>query len=465
MSLDKLPVEWSVTGLESLSEFIIGGDWGKDLSFADESYIDAFCIRGSEFKNWKTDKGKTAVPRKLKISSLNTRRLKVGDILVEISGGGPDQPVGRTVYIEELVFNNLDSEDIVCTNFLRLFRPISSINAKYLNFYLSFFYKTPEIVNYQSGSNNLRNLQFKDYLKLEIPMAPLAEQQEIVRQLDMMLAQVEQIKARLDVIPAILKKFRQSVLASYFPENPISSEYVICTLKDICTSISDGDHQAPPKAKTGIPFLVISDVSKEEVDLESASRFVPQSYYDSLKDIRKPNKGDILYTVTGSFGIPIPLKKEEDFCFQRHIAILKLNKLQVEQQYLYYLLKSEFVYQQADKTATGTAQKTVALSSLRNFTVHIPSLAEQSKIMKSIQGLFDYADSIEEIIQSAQKRVNSLTQSILAKAFSGELTAEWRQQHQELITGINSAESLLAKIQAEREASKPAKKTRKNKEV
>ena len=140
MSLDKLPVEWSVTGLESLSEFIIGGDWGKDLSFADESYIDAFCIRGSEFKNWKTDKGKTAVPRKLKISSLNTRRLKVGDILVEISGGGPDQPVGRTVYIEELVFNNLDSEDIVCTNFLRLFRPISSINAKYLNFYLSFFY-------------------------------------------------------------------------------------------------------------------------------------------------------------------------------------------------------------------------------------------------------------------------------------------------------------------------------------
>ena len=79
--------------------------------------------------------------------------------------------------------------------------------------------------------------------------------------------------------------------------------------------------------------------------------------------------------------------------------------------------------------------------------------------------LFGYAARIEETIQSAQKRVNLLTQSILAKAFSGELTAEWREQHQELITGINSAESLLAKIQAEREASKPAKKTRKKKEV
>ena len=68
---------------------------------------------------------------------------------------------------------------------------------------------------------------------------------------------------------------------------------------------------------------------------------------------------------------------------------------------------------------------------------------------------------VEQTVQSTQKRVNLLTQSILAKAFSGELTAEWRQQHQELITGVNSAESLLAKIQAEREASKPVKKGRK----
>ena len=68
------------------------------------------------------------------------------------------------------------------------------------------------------------------------------------------------------------------------------------------------------------------------------------------------------------------------------------------------------------------------------------------------------ADHLEQTIQSAQKRVNLLTQSILAKAFSGELTAEWREQHQDLITGVNSAESLLAKTQAEREASKPVKK-------
>lgn len=441
MSLDNLPVEWFLVHFTDLLD-VQGGTQPPKSEFIDQpsdGYIRLLQIR---------DFGSKPVPTYIPM----TKKLKTcqkEDILIARYGAS----LGRICSGMEGAYN---------VALAKVITP-SSIEKAFLKYFLrSDYFQNPLMLLSRSAQNGFNK---DDLTKFPFIFPALAEQQEIVRQLDVMLAQVEQIKARLDAIPAILKKFRQSVLASYFPENPISSEYVICTLKDICTSISDGDHQAPPKAKTGIPFLVISDVSKEEVDLESASRFVPQSYYDSLKDIRKPNKGDILYTVTGSFGIPIPLKKEEDFCFQRHIAILKLNKLQVEQQYLYYLLKSEFVYQQADKTATGTAQKTVALSSLRNFTVHIPSLAEQSKIMKSIQGLFDYADSIEEIIQSAQKRVNSLTQSILAKAFSGELTAEWRQQHQELITGINSAESLLAKIQAEREASKPAKKTRKNKEV
>src|SRR5690606_32541080 len=59
----------------------------------------------------------------------------------------------------------------------------------------------------------------------DLPVPPLAEQQEIVRQLDIMLAQVEQIKARLDAIPAILKKFRQSVLADAVSGELINQDF------------------------------------------------------------------------------------------------------------------------------------------------------------------------------------------------------------------------------------------------
>ena len=87
------------------------------------------------------------------------------------------------------------------------------------------------------------------------------------------------------------------------------------------------------------------------------------------------------------------------------------------------------------------------------------------QIVTLLKSFMQSASRTEELVLLAKKRVNLLTQSILAKAFSGELTAEWREQHQELITGVNSAENLLAKIQAEREANKPVKKTRAEKEV
>ena len=86
--------DWVKTELQSLISFVIGGDWGKDLIIEDEDYDVVYCIRGAEFKNWNEDKGRTASLRKVKSSSINKRKLYVGDILLEISGGGPEQPVG-----------------------------------------------------------------------------------------------------------------------------------------------------------------------------------------------------------------------------------------------------------------------------------------------------------------------------------------------------------------------------------
>ncbi|MEO3736816.1 hypothetical protein [Shewanella baltica] len=70
------------------------------------------------------------------------------------------------------------------------------------------------------------------------------------------------------------------------------------------------------------------------------------------------------------------------------------------------------------------------------------------------------ADKVEAQVNAAQTRVNNLTQSILAKAFRGELTADWRAANPELISGESSAEALLEKIKFERQFML-GKKTRK----
>ena len=232
-------------------------------------------------------------------------------------------------------------------------------------------------------------------------------------------------------------------------------------MEDVCLSISDGDHQSPPRSKTGIPFLVISNISKGKLDFVNIERWVPEDYYLSLKAIRVPQKNDILYTVTGSFGIPVIVDTDERFCFQRHIAIIKPNPQIVSFKFLHIILGSTQGLKQAESVATGTAQKTVSLKGLRNFVFDFPPIQEQTEIVARVEQLFVYADQIEQRVKDAQARVNHLTQALLAKAFRGELTADWRAQNPDLISGDNSAAALLATIKAERELTQAVKKAKK----
>ena len=80
-----------------------------------------------------------------------------------------------------------------------------------------------------------------------------------------------------------------------------------CKLEDYVSSVTDGDHQAPPKVSNGVPFLVISNVASEFIDFAN-TRYVPQDYYDAIQFDRKPERGDILFTVTGSYGIVVKSK-------------------------------------------------------------------------------------------------------------------------------------------------------------
>ena len=95
-----------------------------------------------------------------------------------------------------------------------------------------------------------------------------------------------------------------------------------CKLEDYVCSVTDGDHQAPPKVSNGVPFLVISNVTNEIIDF-SNTRYVPQVYYDAIQSDRKPKRGDILFTVTGSYGIVVKVNTDKQFCFQRHIGLIK----------------------------------------------------------------------------------------------------------------------------------------------
>lgn len=152
-------------------------------------------------------------------------------------------------------------------------------------------------------------------------------------------------------------------------------------LKECCISISDGDHQPPPKADRGIPFITISNIDNmNRIDFTNAM-YVSEDYYSNLADIRKAKSGDILYTVVGSFGIPVYIDSDYMFVFQRHIAILRANKEVILPRYLYYILLNSEFYMKADYLAIGAAQRTLSLNALRNMEINIPPLEMQKKVV------------------------------------------------------------------------------------
>ena len=174
-------------------------------------------------------------------------------------------------------------------------------------------------------------------------------------------------------------------------------------LADCCLSISDGDHQPPPKAVTGVPFVTIANINKSNQFDFSDTMFVPKEYYDRLDSKRKAQVGDILYSVVGSFGIPVLIKEERPFVFQRHIAILRPNE-RINSAFLYYTMLSRDFYGKADAAAIGAAQRTVSLTSLRGMEIELPPLEVQEAIASKLS-------TYDNLIENNQKQIKLLEEA------------------------------------------------------
>jgi type I restriction enzyme S subunit len=309
--------------------------------------------------------------------------------------------------------------------------------------YLKYWLNSPdtlqEMLNQMTGTA-IRRLTLTTISAQSIPLPPLPEQRRIVAKIDSLTGKSKRARYHLNHIPLLVRKYKQAVLAEAYNKNHASA-VPLAPLADFCSSIADGDHQAPPRAVEGVPFITISAMNSGRIDLAQATRFVPPSYAESLKSIRKPQVGDVLYSVTGSYGIPALVRESTSFVFQRHIAILRPDPVRCDPQWLAYIMAAPQVLDQAAAVATGTAQLTVPLGALRAFYVPNATLREQREVVRRIEHAFTWIDRLTSDATSARKLVDHLDQAVLAKAFRGELVPQ--------DSGDERASVLLDQIAAE----------------
>ena len=302
--------------------------------------------------------------------------------------------------------------------------------------FLFHYLKTRTFDDYANDPLNSRGINYpaiqeKVLLQAPVPLPPLAEQKKIVARLEKYFAKLDAAEKKIDAADELFSVQKNALLHAAF-SGKLSGEWRINKgvlfngkyqrkeLREVCKSIYDGDHMPPPKSAEGIPFLVISNVNKGHLDFRD-TRFVLQTYYDGLSDTRKPQKGDVLYTLVGSYGIPVLVDREQPFCFQRHMGLLKPDKMQIDSKYLWYALQTREMYQQATTIAKGTAQLTVPIKGLRLLTIPLPSLDEQREIVRRLDGLLAHVERARGAVDAARARVRDLRAALLARAFRGEL--------------------------------------------
>ena len=289
-------------------------------------------------------------------------------------------------------------------------------------------------------------------LAIEGKLVPQRKEEGTAKEL---LAEIRAEKARLIKEKKIKKSKPLPEITDEEKPFDIPDSWEWVRLDDICKSISDGDHQAPPKSENGVPFLVISDVRSGKLNFKN-TRHVPVEYFKTLSPERIPLKGDILFTVTGSYGIPVLINVDMEFCFQRHIALLKPM---IDYTFLSYILESPFIKTQCDAVATGTAQKTVGLKSLKSLLLPLPPLYEQGRIITKIEELqpdIDAYDKAQTKLQAIEQRFpDDMKKSLLQYAIEGKLVPQRKEE--------GTAKDLLAEIRAEKARLVKEKKIKKSK--
>jgi type I restriction enzyme, S subunit len=232
-------------------------------------------------------------------------------------------------------------------------------------------------------------------------------------------------------------------------------------IKEITTVLGDGLHGTPIYSdEGGYYFINGNNLSDGKIEIKENTKRVTIEEYEKYK---KPlSENTVLVSINGTLGKTAFYNGERVILGKSACYFNVVNT--IDKHYIRYCITSQRFINYAYKNATGSTIKNVSLKAMREFEIPIPpAFEEQYAIVSEIESRLSVCDKLEQTVEDSLKKAEALRQSILKKAFAGELTKDWREKHPELITGENSAEKLLEKIKAEKALAASRKKSRSKK--
>jgi type I restriction enzyme S subunit len=427
-------------------------------------------------------------------------RLKDGDIVISRAGS-----IGVSYLIRE-------PKDAVFASYLIRFN--TYINETFLKLFLESPYYWAAISEKKLGIAVV-NINATRLKSINLPLPPLPEQHEIVRRIEAMFSELDHAIENLKKAREQLKTYRQAVLKHAFegkltekwreqqtdlepaekllekikeekqkryeeqlkewedavekweadgkpgkkPRKPVKfkdifpykveKKNLILKVKDVSLHLVDCLHSTPEFQSSGKYCIDTTCITDGKIIWEKI-RYVSEKSFKHRIQRLKPKLGDILFAREGTVGTTLVLNDDIDICLGQRMMMFRPVS-QIIPKYFMYFFQSNELKKQYQPLIGGTTSPHLNISDIKNLAFKVVPIKEQRLIIDEIEKRFSVTDDIEQSINNSLQKAEALRQSILKQAFEGKLTEDWRKKHPELVTGENSAERLLEKINAEKE--------------
>jgi len=338
---------------------IITGEWGTEIKENSQNIVSV--IRTTNFlNNGKIDiQNKELVKREMDKNKIEQKKLKKGDIIIEKSGGSPNQPVGR------VVFFNLNSNDIfLCNNFTSILRIKEKINSKYIFYFLRNSYKNNKVLKFQNKTTGIINLKLQDYLNGSCIYLPeLRIQNKVVNILDILESILEKNQNYLNYLKELTKSlFTKDISSELFAGGDKPNDYSETTSKEYIYPVySNGE-----KKEGLLCFSKTFKVDKEALTISARGTI-------GFTVIRKACFTPVVRLIT-----LIPNKNNNIIYLKYAIEELNLKKL-----------------------GSGVAQLTIPVFS--KYKLNLPPIELQNKFAERIEKIEKLKFTIWKIISKVYK--------------------------------------------------------------
>ncbi len=385
ISKEYLPEGWELVGIGQVAEVIAGQSPKSKFYNTDKEGL-PFYQGKKEFKE------KYLGPESVWTSQI-TKEAFEGDILMSVRA-----PVGPV---------NVATKHLCIGRGLAAIRVWNNLDREYC------FYFLKCIEHELTGSSGavFNSINKKQIGQIQIPLPPLPTQRAIVARLDAAFARIDRARANLERNVENARELFQAKLNEVFSRRGEGWEEK--PLKEICTLVNGKAYKRAELLQNGkYPVLRVGNLFTGKQWYYSDLELRPDKYVDN---------GDLIYAWSASFGPRI--WEGGKVIYHYHIwKVIPKPKL-VNKQFLYHMLDWDT---EQIKTAhgTGTTMMHVGKGSMEARTLPVPPLQEQVKIVEEIDHLHQIAIDLEKHYQHQLTNLTSLKQSLLQKAFRGELIAE-----------------------------------------